>query len=579
MNYTLGATPALPNGLGFLRVRRGSNAEQSRTLWGTPGRAHPRTTYTLTATDRDGDTATLDFTIEVTMNRTPSFLAAALHARRYTVGQTVGTTLPAATGGDGTLSYTIGPALPRGLSLSGTTISGSPTETRTETTYTLTASDADGDSATLTFPLAVASATAPKVTAVSITSRPSRGGDTYAAGDAIVVRVGFDRLVVAGGTPRLTLGIGTATRAAALTSSAPHSLDFRYTVVAGDRDADGISVAAHALDLAGDSVRGTDGVHAHLDLGSHAIAAAHKVDGRLAGVSAGPAVSGVSIDSSPRDGTAYRAGESIQVTVRFAADVSGGAPRLTIGIGAETRKATLFATTSRARYFRYRVVAGDKDTDGISIAADALERNGATLRGTGGGAVRLGLGRHAISNAAGHLVDGGGNTVRPSFGGTSAVALRYTAGTAVNQALPAATGSGTLTYSLDATPALPAGLTYYAPGAAVRAGVTATRGGAIAGTPSAVAPAATYTLTATDADGDADTRSFTLAVADDTAPAFAAPTGSPHRHRAGVAVDARLPRATGGNGRLRYTLSLPDGLAFDAAGPRLHGTPPAAAGT
>ena len=55
VDYTLGATPALPNGLGFLRVRRGSNAEQSRTLWGTPGRAHPRTTYTLTATDRDGD--------------------------------------------------------------------------------------------------------------------------------------------------------------------------------------------------------------------------------------------------------------------------------------------------------------------------------------------------------------------------------------------------------------------------------------------------------------------------------------------------------------------------------------------
>lgn len=138
------------------------------------------------------------------------------------------------------------------------------------------------------------------------------------------MRVGFDRLVVAGGTPRLTLGIGTATRAAAPTSSTPHSLDFRYTVVAGDRDADGISVVAHALDLAGDSVRGTDGVHAHLDLGSRATA--HKVDGRLAAVSAGQAVSGVSIDSSPRDGTAYRAGESIQVTVRFAADVSGGAP-------------------------------------------------------------------------------------------------------------------------------------------------------------------------------------------------------------------------------------------------------------
>ena len=384
------------------------------------------------------------------------------------------------------------------------------------------------------------------------------------------MRVGFDRLVVAGGTPRLTLGIGTATRAAALTSSAPHSLDFRYTVVAGDRDADGISVAAHALDLAGDSVRGTDGVHAHLDLGSHAIAAAaHKVDGRLAGVSAGPAVSGISIDSSPRDGTAYRAGESIQVTVRFAADVSGGAPRLTIGIGAETRKATLFATTSRARYFRYRVVAGDKDTDGISIAADALERNGATLRGIGGGAVQLGLGRHAIGNAAGHLVDGGGNTVRSSFGGASAVALRYTAGTAVNQALPAATGSGTLTYSLGATLALPAGLTYYAPGATVRAGVTATRGGTVAGTPTAARPRATYTLIATDADGDEARLTFIIVVAGDV-PTFGTATVADQVYVEDSPVDLALPAATGGNGTLGYRLgsspALPAGPTYYAPG-------------
>ena len=177
----------------------------------------------------------------------------------------------------------------------------------------------------------------------------------------------------------------------------------------------------------------------------------------------------------------------------------------------------------------------------------------------------------------------------PTFGAATVQAQHYTQGVAATLSLPATTGgNGTLGYRLGSPPALPAGLTYYAPGAGVRAGLTATRGGTIVGTPSAAPPAATYTLIATDADGDADARSFTLAVADDTAPAFAAPTGSPHRHRVGVAVDARLPRATGGNGRLRYTLtgpgeagtlSLPDGLAFDAAGPRLHGTPAAAAGT
>ena len=571
VTYSLGAAPALPANLSY--VAPGATETGGGAITGTPTAAHSRTTYRLTATDRDGDTATLDFTIEVTPNRTPSFASTTTHARRYLVGQPVFAALPAATGGDGRLAYTIDPALPRGLSLDyGNTIVGSPTGTSTETTYTLTARDADGDSATLTFPLAVASATAPKVTSVSITSRPSRGGDTYAAGDAIVVRIGFDRLVVAGGTPRLVLGIGTATRAAALTSSAPRSLDFRYTVVAADRDADGICVAAHALELAGGSVRGTDGVHAHLDLGSHAFAnaAAHKVDGSLGAVPAGPAVSGVRIDSSPRDGNAYRAGESIQVTVTFAADVTGSAPGLALGIGAETRKATPFASTARARYFKYQVAAGDKDTDGISVGADALRMYGATLRGTGGGAAQLGLGSHAIADAAGHRVDGRGTTTRPSFSGASAVALRYTAGTAVDQALPSSAGSGTLTYRLGATPALPAGLSYVAPGATVRAGATATGGGAIAGTPTTALARTTYTLTATDADGFTARFDFTI-TGTDAAPTFGSASVAVQRYTKDVAIaTVNLPAATGGNGTLGYALgaipALPDGLRYSAPG-------------
>ena len=71
----------------------------------------------------------------MTSNRTPSFASATTHARRYLVGQPVFAALPAATGGDGRLAYTIDPALPRGLSLDyGNTIVGSPTGTSTETT-------------------------------------------------------------------------------------------------------------------------------------------------------------------------------------------------------------------------------------------------------------------------------------------------------------------------------------------------------------------------------------------------------------------------------------------------------------
>ena len=127
--------------------------------------------------------------------------------------------MPGATGGDGSLTYTIDPALPHGLLLNGTTITGAATEARAETSDTLAASDADGDAATLTFRLAVASATAPKISDAAVTSTLSRGGDTYAMGDAITVRIDFDRLVAVGGSPRL--GIGTATRYAMLSTRAP----------------------------------------------------------------------------------------------------------------------------------------------------------------------------------------------------------------------------------------------------------------------------------------------------------------------------------------------------------------------
>ncbi len=61
--------------------------------------------------------------------------------------------LPAATGGNGAVTYSLTPALPAGLSFTAATrtISGTPTATVAKTAYALTATDADGDTSTLTF--------------------------------------------------------------------------------------------------------------------------------------------------------------------------------------------------------------------------------------------------------------------------------------------------------------------------------------------------------------------------------------------------------------------------------------------
>ncbi len=166
LTYTL--TPAdVPAGLTY--TPPAATATTGGTLTGTPTAVRAATTYTLTATDADGDTATLPFTVEVgAVDTAPTFGEQTVAAQTYTVGTAIPLlTLPAATDGDGRLTYTLtGPAgadPPAGLRYTpppveaphGGTLSGTPTAAQAATPYTLTATDADGDTATLTFTIAV----------------------------------------------------------------------------------------------------------------------------------------------------------------------------------------------------------------------------------------------------------------------------------------------------------------------------------------------------------------------------------------------------------------------------------------
>ncbi len=148
---TYALAPDLPDGLTF-------DAE-TRMLSGTPLEAIAETTYTLTATDGDGDAATLMFTLSVMADPMPTFgdTTTTVAARGYQHQEIDPVTLPQASGGDGTLTYTLTPDLPEGLTFDAETriVSGTPLEAMDETTYTLTATDGNGDTVTLMFTLEI----------------------------------------------------------------------------------------------------------------------------------------------------------------------------------------------------------------------------------------------------------------------------------------------------------------------------------------------------------------------------------------------------------------------------------------
>ena len=258
-------------------------------------------------------------------------------------------------------------------------------------------------------------AAGPVVAGVHVATTP-QSGDTYVRGETITVQVDFSEAVTVSGSPRLTLDIGAAARAAAFDRTAfdgighsGDSLRFQYVVQEQDSDDDGISVAVAALSLNGGAVTDADGNAAALDLGRHALGAAagHKVDGSRQDT-IGPVVTDVRMATTPQSrDTYYSRGETIRIQIDFNEAVTvSGSPRLALGIGAATHMAILHEAQGSSAWWNYLVQTGDRDDDGISIAPDALSLNGGAIADAAGNNAALTLGAHGFSNREAHKVDG-----------------------------------------------------------------------------------------------------------------------------------------------------------------------------
>ena len=220
----------------------------------------------------------------------------------------------------------------------------------------------------------------PSVSSVSFHGTPA-SGDTYQLGEEIEVKVVFDRFIKTSGSPKVAITIGSATRLADLAYSRGSGggvtdMYFDYEVQAEDRDGNGISIAANAIRLDGGSIKAAADGTTDASLTHAAVAddASRKVAGSQ--VSA-PAVSSVYFVGSPKKGSSYQTGETITVQANLDRTVNvTGSPQVALTIGSRTRYATYPSNVARLGIqvlaFRYEVQALDRDTDGISIAANAI---------------------------------------------------------------------------------------------------------------------------------------------------------------------------------------------------------------
>ncbi len=159
---TVAINPQLPDGLNF--------DAQSRTISGAPVAPNDTEEYTYTVSDEDEDTSELTFTIIVVPDLQPDFDGKEVDDQDWTHRRIPypgsGLILPAASGGNGPLTYGLTPALPEGTFFNDypetRSITGAPKVVKPDTLYTYTATDVDGDTVSLTFHISVTPRSKPR---------------------------------------------------------------------------------------------------------------------------------------------------------------------------------------------------------------------------------------------------------------------------------------------------------------------------------------------------------------------------------------------------------------------------------
>ena len=198
---------------------------------------------------------------------------------------------------------------------------------------------------------------------VEFTSSPIQPG-MYATGELIEATATLNQAVASDGPPPvILLQIGDNERRMEYftSESTDTSWVFRYTVVADDRDDDGVSIKQNAL-------RG----YADADLSHYGI-----TNDQAHHVNAAPRVVSQRVSSSPLASIRYGPGEKIQFTVEFSLPVTVvGNPRLEFDIDTPAPQnefaSYLSGSDTKELVFSYTVLTVDDDTNGIEWGANSI---------------------------------------------------------------------------------------------------------------------------------------------------------------------------------------------------------------
>ncbi len=552
LTYTLTSVP----GLNF-------NAN-TRTLSGTPSTADT-TTLTYTVTDTNGASENATFT--VTVNEGLALTASG--NQNYTEGRVItALQLPVATGGTGTLVYTLtGPSggnLPAGLTFTpGTrTLSGTPSTADT-TTLTYTVTDTNGASENATFMVTVNASlalTAPVDQNYTLDTEIT--GLTLPEADGGTGTLTYTLTSV----PGLTFTPGTRTLSG--TPSTADTTTLTYTVT----DTNGASENATFMVTVNASLALTAPVDQNYTLDTEITGLTlPEADGGTAPLTYTlTSVPGLNFNANTRTLSGTPSTADTTTLTYTVTDTNGASENATFMV---TVNASLALTAPvDQNYTLDTEITGLTlpEADGgtapltytlTSVPGLNFNANTRTLSGTPSTADTTTL-TYTVTDTNGASENATFTvTVNEGLALTASGNQNYTEGRVITALqLPVATGgTGTLVYTLTGPSGgnLPAGLTF-TPGTRT-----------LSGTPS-TADTTTLTYTVTDTNGASENATFMVTV--NASLALTAPVDQ--NYTEGRVITAlELPVATGGTGTLTYTLTSVPGLNFNANTRTLSGTP------